>query len=637
MRRLCPSSLLRFAVVLSTLPGCATVVTEPAAPIYSAETFFETTTVFGASFSHDESRVLMTSDASGVFNVYGQPVAGGPSTALTAAQDSRFAVSYFPQDDRFLFSADEGGNELNHLYVQAPDGQPRDLTPGEKVKAAFAGWRRDDEAFFVVTNERDPRYFDLYEYQAEGYGRQLVFENRVGWGIEGVSPDGRWVLLQEVVDNDESHLHLLDRRDPDAELRRITEGSASHALLSFAPDSQRVYYQTDAHGEFDQAWAYDIGTGEHEAVIQADWDVQFLRFSRNGRYRASGINQDGTTALTILDLESGQPVSLESLPGGDFGAPTFSRGERWTALYLDEDTSPNNLFVLNLETGESRQLTRTLSPAIDAAALVDAEVIRYPSFDGLEIPAFLLRPHGASPEDPVPAVIWVHGGPGGQYRTGYRADIQHLVNHGYAVLAVNNRGSSGYGKTFYHADDRKHGEVDLQDCVWGKKYLEQLGWVDGSRVAIMGGSYGGYMVVAALAFEPEVFDVGIDIFGVTNWVRTLKSVPAWWEAGRRGLYGELGDPEKEEERLRRISPLFHASNIRKPLLVVQGANDPRVLQVESDEIVQAVRANGVPVEYIVFPDEGHGFRKKANRIEASEKYVQFLDRHLKGMTVPATE
>ncbi|MDE2978847.1 MAG: prolyl oligopeptidase family serine peptidase, partial [Acidobacteriota bacterium] len=274
------------------------------------------------------------------------------------------------------------------------------------------------------------------------------------------------------------------------------------------------------------------------------------------------------------------------------------------------------------------RLTQSLNPEIDPDDLVTTEVIRYPSFDGLEIPAILWRPHGASAGNPSPAMVWVHGGPGGQTRRTYRADIQHLVNQGYVVLGVNNRGSSGYGKTFFHMDDRKHGEVDLQDCVWARTWLESQDWVDGSRVGIIGGSYGGYMVAAALAFEPEVFDVGINIFGVTNWIRTLESTPPWWQAQKVALLGELGDPATERERLERISPLFHASNVVRPLLVVQGANDPRVLQVESDELVEAVRANDVPVEYVLFPDEGHGFRNRVNRIEASERYAAFLAEHL---------
>jgi dipeptidyl aminopeptidase/acylaminoacyl peptidase len=229
----------------------------------------------------------------------------------------------------------------------------------------------------------------------------------------------------------------------------------------------------------------------------------------------------------------------------------------------------------------------------------------------------------------VPAVVLVHGGPGGQTRRGYSAMVQHLVNHGYAVLGANNRGSSGYGKTFFHMDDRKHGEADLRDIVAGGDWLRAQDWVADDEVAVMGGSYGGYITAAALTFHPEAFEAGINIFGVTNWVRTLESIPAWWGAQRQALYDEMGDPATDAERHRRISPLFHAKNIVRPMLVVQGANDPRVLQVESDELVAAARANNVPVEYVLFPDEGHGFLRRENRITAQESYLKFLDTHVR--------
>jgi dipeptidyl aminopeptidase/acylaminoacyl peptidase len=232
-------------------------------------------------------------------------------------------------------------------------------------------------------------------------------------------------------------------------------------------------------------------------------------------------------------------------------------------------------------------------------------------------------------------LVWVHGGPGGQSRTGYSALIQYLVNHGYVVYAINNRGSSGYGKTFYKMDDRRHGEADLGDCVASKQMLIDTGYVDPERIGIIGGSYGGYMVLAALAFEPGEFAVGVDIFGVANWLRTLESIPAWWESFREALYTEMGDPAEDRERLQRISPLFHAGNITEPLIVLQGANDPRVLQIESDEMVEAARANGAIVEYVVFDDEGHGFRKKANQREGYKAILDFLDRHLKGRGAPA--
>jgi dipeptidyl aminopeptidase/acylaminoacyl peptidase len=307
----------------------------------------------------------------------------------------------------------------------------------------------------------------------------------------------------------------------------------------------------------------------------------------------------------------------------------FSRDEARLALLVSSDTSPSDVYTIDLGAQRSARLTHALNPKIDEADLVETEVVRYPSFDGLKIPSILYKPQHASAAHKVPVLVWVHGGPGGQSRRGYSPTIQHLVNHGYGVLAANNRGSSGYGKTFFHLDDRKHGDVDLKDIVAAKQYLAGLDWVDAERVGIIGGSYGGYMVGAALAFSPDTFDVGIDIFGVMNWVRTLASIPSWWAAFKESLYDEMGDPATDGERHRSISPLFHAKNIRAPLLVVQGANDPRVLQVESDEIIAAVRENGVAVEYVLFPDEGHGFTKRANKIKASNAYVSFLDKYLK--------
>jgi dipeptidyl aminopeptidase/acylaminoacyl peptidase len=222
----------------------------------------------------------------------------------------------------------------------------------------------------------------------------------------------------------------------------------------------------------------------------------------------------------------------------------------------------------------------------------------------------------------------VHGGPGGQAVVDYSPLTQALVNHGYVVFDINNRGSSGYGKSFYRMDDRRHGEADLGDVVASRRMLVETGVVDSTRIGVIGGSYGGYMVLAALTFEPEAFRVGVDLFGISNWLRTLSSMPPWWGSVRDALYQEMGDPQADSARLHRISPLFSAARIQSPLMVLQGANDPRVLQVESDEIVAAARANGVPVEYIVFPDEGHGFLKKENEIRGYGAILDFLGQHL---------
>jgi len=258
---------------------------------------------------------------------------------------------------------------------------------------------------------------------------------------------------------------------------------------------------------------------------------------------------------------------------------------------------------------------------------VKGEIVRYNSFDNIEIPGVLYIPHIATEQNKVPALVWVHGGPGGQSMLGYRDDIQYIVNQGYAVYAINNRGSNGYGKTFQMMDDRKHGKGDLDDCITSKKMLIDTGLIDPDRIGIIGGSYGGYMVLAALAFRPESFNLGVDIFGVANWVRTLQSIPPWWESARKSLEIELGN-FNDTDYLTSISPLFHSEKIKKPLLVLQGANDPRVLKIESDEIVSSVRKNNVPVEYIIFDDEGHGFEKIQNKKDGFTAIVSFLEKHL---------
>jgi len=606
-------------------------------PKYSAQAFFETTSygLVGSAahaFSTDGTAILMSSDATGVFNVYSLPLDGGDPEQLTHSVDNAtYAVSWFPADDRILYTYDGGGDELNHVFVGETDGNHHDLTPGDGHKAGFLGWAKDGQSFYLISTERDQRSFDVYRYAVSDYSREMVFENP-GFQISSISDDGRWIALDKPRTSADSDIFVVDLESDNREPMLITGhlGNIEHGTYEFTRDNKALVYATNEHGEFSQAWKYDLQSAERSLLIEAPWDVSYVMFSPSGRYQVSGVNADARTEVALLDTQSGAHVALPGLPPGDLRNVRFSADETHIALIVNADDSPSNIHLIDLAEGHSRQLTQALNPAISQSHLVSSKVVRYKSFDGLEIPSILYKPHGASAENPVPALVLVHGGPGGQTRTGYRAMVQHLVNHGYAVLGANNRGSSGYGKTFYHLDDRRHGEEDLQDIVYGRAFLESLDWVDGSRVGIIGGSYGGYMVAAALAFEPEAFDVGIDIFGVTNWVRTLESIPPWWESFKEALYDEMGDPAIDAERHRRISPLFHAANVTRPMLVVQGANDPRVLQVESDELVAAIQANEVPVEYLVFPDEGHGFRKRDNRITASEAYVTFLDIYLKG-------
>jgi dipeptidyl aminopeptidase/acylaminoacyl peptidase len=595
---------------------------------YTVEQFMNIENLRGASFSHDEQSIYYSSDKGGVFNVYKVSVRGGDPVQLTQSETNPvYIISAFPNDDRLLVAFDEGGNEIFHIYLRDTDGQLKDLTPG-KQRAQFLNWSEDRQSFFYISNARDPRKEDVYRMDLDSFEGELIFENDEFYSIQAVSGNGRYIALALLDTRKNNNIYLYDQETKAKTHLTPHEGDINYTAHYFSKDQEYLYYTSDEGSEFQFLKRMKLdGTGS-ELIEKHDWDVVFASPSNKGRYRVTATNADAATKIRIFDYQTNAYMDLPKLPQGDVTQVRISDSEALMSFYLADSKAPNNLYVYDLSSKESFQLTDAMNPEINVDDLVSAEVVRYKSFDGLEVPAILYRPKNHTADGKSPGAVWVHGGPGGQSRTGYSASLQFLVNRGYVVLAVNNRGSSGYGKTFFALDDRDHGKGDLQDCIYGKNFLIEQGYVDPDAVAIMGGSYGGFMTLAALAFEPDSFAAGVDIVGVSNWLRTLKSIPPWWAAYRRALYVEMGDPEVDEAYLREISPLFHAEKIKRPLLVLQGANDPRVLQVESDEIVEKVKKNGVPVEYIVFEDEGHGFRKRENRIECWDAIHKFLDTHL---------
>lgn len=626
-------------LLLAGLASCATKESETPPKLYSMTQFMDIVQINGGAFSPDESKLLISSKETGIFNAVEIDLKSGQQTAMTKSTDNAiFGYSYFPKDNRILYGSDKGGNEITHLYVLSK-GDVIDLIQDSTAKAQFYGWSYNQKLMYYASNSRDKRYFDLHSVQIEGtsedkvYPSTVVYKNEKGLDPASISNDDRYIALTEEITTNNSNMYLLDTQSGKTELLSAHEGDVQFNPQYFSLDGTKLIYLTNEGSEFMYLASYDIATKTKTKLEEAPWDIMYSSLSRNGKYRVVAINNDARTQIKIYDeSDGGKLLKVEGLPEGDITGVNISDSEKLMSFYVSSSKSPSNLFLYNFETKEVKQLTNTMSKEIDPNDLVAGEVIRFKSFDGMEIPSLLYKPKGLKAGEKVPALLFIHGGPGGQTRLNYSPIIQHLVNHGYAILAVNNRGSSGYGKTFFAADDRKHGDEDLRDCVESKKFLATLPYIDMDKVGIMGGSYGGYMTMAALAFTPEEFKVGVNLFGVTNWIRTLKSIPPWWEAGRKGLYVELGDPfTADSVALYNKSPLFHTDKITKPFIVLQGSNDPRVLQIESDEIVANARKNGVPVEYVIFPDEGHGFVKKENNIKASEEILKFVDKYLKGV------
>ena len=601
----------------------------PNLKVYGIEDFFDNVSISGGYFSTDEEKIIFSSNQSGIFNVYEANIQTGKINQLTASnKESFFVKAYVPNSNDFIYSADNEGNEINHLFLKKEDDTVIDLTPNENEKSVFYKWSNDNQFLYFLSNKRDSRYFDLYKMKIGQWTPEIIYKNEDNFSLSDISNDEKYLLLSNSITTSENKFYLFDIN----ENKRIEISSlpGSYSSAGFTNDNKSFLYITDINNEFSYLNKYDIKSMQSSVIYETEWDVMYSYLSKNEKYRIIGVNEDGKNSVKVIEVDTNLPIKFPSFNNEDISSVNFSESEQKIRLTVGSSKMPNDLFVYDIEAETLKKITNSLNPKINSKSLVSAQVIRYKSFDGLEIPAIYYKPLSASKNNKVPALVWVHGGPGGQSRMGFNPLIQYLTNNGYAILAVNNRGSSGYGKSFYKMDDKNHGEKDLQDCIWGKKWLQKQEYIDENKIGIIGGSYGGYMTMAAMTFTPDEFMVGVNIFGVTNWIRTLKSIPTFWEASRKALYNELGDPYTSDSiRLKKISPLFHADKVINPVMVLQGANDPRVLQIESDEIVEELIKNDIPVEYVVFEDEGHGFRKKENQIEGYRKIESFLDVYLK--------
>ena len=618
--------VFKFITVLLFITSCNQEVKE--IQKYSIETLMSNNRSSGGYFSKDANKLLYASDKSGVFNLYEVDLNSLEETQITnSVEESYFAVGYSPLTSEIIYRADKGGNENSHLYL-IRDGESIDLTPGEKTKASFLGWTQDEKQMYFLSNARNPKYFDLHKLKMDDLSSKMIMENNEGYSYYPLSNNDKYLVMVKRPSRDIDLMYMLDLESN--EKIEISNQESNFWGQGFDKNDENYYYSTNYDNEFLYLMSYNIKSGKRSLVYKTEWDVTRHFLTKNDKFSVITVNEDAQNKIIVRNNKDTSVVNFKGIENLNINSVSFSDDEKIVRINAGSSNSPGDIYTYNIESEVLNKITSNLNNNVNPSDLVNGEVIRYKSFDGLDIPSILYKPITASKRNKVPALVWVHGGPGGQSRIGYRALIQYLVNHGYAILAVNNRGSSGYGKTFYSLDDKNHGDKDLKDCVWGKKWFEEQDYIDSEKIGIIGGSYGGFMTMAAMTFEPDVFKVGVNIYGVTNWIRTLKSIPPYWEAARKQLYKEMGDPYSSDSiRLFNISPLFHAKNIKNPIMVLQGANDPRVLQIESDEIVDEARKAGVYVEYLLFDDAGHGFVKKDQQIEGNEKILTFLNNYLK--------
>ncbi|WP_299115658.1 S9 family peptidase [uncultured Winogradskyella sp.] len=594
---------------------------------YTPEQFAKNRYISGGSFSKKGHKLLYTSDETGLPAAWTYNIKTSKKTLLQRdSLNAVYSLTLYGEDDNLIYIMNPNGGRSMHIY--AKEGvQTTNITPGENIRATWRGVNNDFSGIYYLSNVRSPRKFDRYEYNFTTKTSQLIFQNDTKYSTSYNSNNRKYILLHERITEEITNLYLYDI----ANKRRVSLSPADNDSYfygkGFSLESNEVYYLTNFNNEFAYFEKYNIKTKERTLIAKEDWDIVNVTFSRDHNFLAIYTNENGRARVKVKDLKKNRFLDIPFLKTAEIEKIRFGPKNRYMSLQVAGYNQPKNIWLLNLQTGEAKQIVSSLNPEIDANDLSYPIDTTITSFDGIKIPAFLYLPKNKAKKTDA-ALVWTHGGPGGQFRTNYNQYIQYVVNQGYTVLAINNRGSSGYGKTFKALDNQKHGLDDLQDIIEGKKLLASMKDIDENKIGIVGDSYGGYLVLAALTFHPNEFAIGIDMFGISDWLHVLNSIPAFWETRKKALYEEIGHPKHDSIKLYNKSPLFFSDNIKKPLMVVQGAHDPKVLQSQSDSIVARVKSNNVPTKYILFDDEGHGIRKKENQIEVMREIGEFLNQYL---------
>jgi dipeptidyl aminopeptidase/acylaminoacyl peptidase len=548
---------------------------------------------------------------------------------LSAAQAVR-EIEWSPDGATFLFTADRDGDEFNQVYTVPVAGGRPEMFPSEADVQHYLGgasWSPDGSRVAYAGNDREPTEQDIVvRDMATGEERRPVTGEALHFPT-GWSPDGTRLLVLQVLSNTNMNVLLVDLDDGEPRLLTPHEGEAQFVPVGWAPDGTGFYLLTDEGREFTALAYQDLGDDSRRLLHAPDWDIEGASLSIDGRWLVWSVNEDGYSRVYAQDLTERSEARQIALPDGILSASALSRSGGRLALLWARATAPEEVYTVDLATGGVTQLTFSALGGIDAADLTEPELIRYPTFDGKEIPAFLYRPAGV--EGRIPVVLSIHGGPEAQERPryAYAGLYQYLTSRGIAVLAPNIRGSTGYGKSYQKLIHRDWGGDELKDIKAAAEWLLAQDWVDPKRLGVYGGSFGGFATLSAVSRLPGYWAAAVDLVGPANLVTFAKAVPPTW---RRMMAQWVGDPETEVDFLMERSPITYVDQITAPLFVIQGANDPRVVKAESDQIVERLRARGVEVRYDVYEDEGHGFTRRENELKAMRDIATFLQDRLTG-------
>ena len=583
------------------------------------------------SFSPDGKTLAFVSNLGGVPQVWTVDAAGGYPQLVTAFDDPVGFVEWSPAGDWLAFTLAPGGGMNEQVYLVRPDGTGlKRLTIGGKETNRLGPWSEDGATLALGSNKRDGAAIDGYVYDVAGGHERLVVENRGIGGFDDLSRDSKAGLWNRLVQRGDNNLYLVDLASRKETLLTPHQGPGSF-FGELSRDGKTVYLGTNGERDrlaFARIELSPSGTPGKTAIVaeRADGELGTFAVNDSGTMAALLWNIAGRSELELLDLATGRTISRPALPAEVAGSLEFSKDGRSLAMIVSGAANPIDIWVLDVSSGKFRQVTKSPHPGVDLAKLVRPELLTFKAHDGLELSGWLYRPAPGVGTAPYPTVLSFHGGPEGQERPIINSTYQALVSRGIAVFAPNVRGSSGFGKRFVNLDNgalRFDGVKDIQACV---QAVVKAGVAAPGRIGIMGGSYGGYMVMAGLTEYPDLFAAGADLFGVVNFETFFKNTEPWMASISKVEYG---DPDKEVELLRRLSPIHKLDRVTAPTIVLHGANDTNVPVVEAEQVVDSLKKRGIAVEYVLFPDEGHGWRKTPNRVRSTVAVTRWFEKYLK--------
>jgi len=602
--------------------------------------FFRNPESAGFGLSPDGSHLAFLKPWENRLNVHVQKIGEEEVTRITGATERDIADYFWANNNRIAYVQDTAGDENFRLYAVNIDGSDiKELTPFEKVRVELIDrLKNDDEHMLIQMNKRDARVFDAYRINVDSGKMEMIAQNPgniVGWDTDH---DGN---LRIAITSDGVNTSVLYRdTEKDKFITLITTNfKETMSPLFFTFDNKNLYVASNIGRDKTAIYEYDIKNKKQTKLLyeHPEVDVSILLKS-DKRKKITGVTytiDKGHYHFFDDERKTLQEGLEERLPGYEVMIISRSKDERKVLVRTRSDRSRGSYYYFNRDTNDFKKLV-DISPWLNEDELAEMKPITYKSRDGLTIHGYLTVPKGMKPKN-LPVAVNPHGGPWERDTWGYRAHVQFLANRGYAVLQMNFRTSTGYGREFWEAGFKQSGLAIQDDITDGVKWLIAQGIADPERIGIYGGSYGGYCTLAGVAFTPDLYACGVDYVGISSWFTILKTIPPYWEPMREMMYEMVGHPEKDKELLERTSPLFHADKIKAPLFVAQGANDPRVNIQESDQIVEALKKRGIDVEYMVKENEGHGFRNEENRFDFYRAMEKFLGKHLGGRVEAETQ